>query len=225
MGKYGTGKSLVDIRAGPNCSWGWRSILWGRDLLSKGLVWNVENSKTIKIFKDQWIPEMDNPLVLHPSANCFSDFRVSHFINDSTKSWRIPLLKCFYPDNVISRITSIHNPSFDLADRLVWKHTKDGNFTVKSGFFSALNPGPANQRDISLWKKVWGLRLPPKLGLFTWKIIHNILPVKNRLAKRGVDLDTSYCWCLGMEEDIDHLFLNCPKAQMLWRASTLGFDF
>lgn len=37
LGKYCSNKDFFMVKPVSGCSWGWRSILWGRDLLLKGL--------------------------------------------------------------------------------------------------------------------------------------------------------------------------------------------
>ncbi|KAL7234528.1 hypothetical protein ACSBR1_018024 [Camellia fascicularis] len=61
LGKYCVGQNF--LRVPQRCSWEWRSILWGRDLLLLGLLWVVGNGKLINPFEDQWIPSLTNPLM------------------------------------------------------------------------------------------------------------------------------------------------------------------
>lgn len=35
--------------------------------------------------------------------------------------------------------------------------------------------GRAGRMVSDLWGKVWGLNLPPKLGMLIWKVIHRIV--------------------------------------------------
>ncbi|KAI8528746.1 hypothetical protein RHMOL_Rhmol12G0171200 [Rhododendron molle] len=61
------------------CSWDWKSILWGHDLLLRGVGWRVgEGCKNI-VFGHKWIPCSSNPyLILAPSGiNNFQDKGVS----------------------------------------------------------------------------------------------------------------------------------------------------
>lgn len=55
LGKYCSKDGILSVKAVSRCSWGWHSILWGRDLLIKGLMWDLGDGQDIRAFRDQWI--------------------------------------------------------------------------------------------------------------------------------------------------------------------------
>ena len=58
------------------------------------------------------------------------------------------------------------------------------------------------------WKRFWKLSFPPKVLNFVWRLCSNCLPLRVRLHKKGVVLDTC-CGLCDMEiEDASHLFFN-----------------
>lgn len=70
---------------------------------------------------------------------------------------------------------------------MVWVHTRNGKFSVKCVYFVKLFgkfTGWVGKVDFGCWGIVWGLNLPPKLGLFIWKVIHRILAIKEELLRR-----------------------------------------
>ncbi|KAK7278826.1 hypothetical protein RJT34_23864 [Clitoria ternatea] len=86
------------------------------------------------------------------------------------------------------------------ADLLRWPYTKNGEYTVKSGYraiklwadATEQGPSPSSSPDISLWKAVWEAKVPKKIQMFIWKACHNLLPVKiiNTLAAIGSPLSS-----------------------------------
>jgi hypothetical protein len=46
-----------------------------------------------------------------------------------------------------------------------------------------------------LWKNIRGLRIPYSIRMFLWQACQNILPTKDNLSKRGVDLDPMCMFC------------------------------
>lgn len=45
---------VMEATLGSKPSFIWRSLIWSRDLLNKGLCWRVGNGKQIKVQKDRW---------------------------------------------------------------------------------------------------------------------------------------------------------------------------
>lgn len=62
LGKYSFGKTFLNIPCAKATSWGWKSLMWGRELLKEGLIWRVGNGQSIKPFEDLWIPGQINPV-------------------------------------------------------------------------------------------------------------------------------------------------------------------
>ena len=54
--KYSPNGKFLEATAGNNASYTWKSIVEGKKVLEKGLVWKVELGGTIDIWKDPWIP-------------------------------------------------------------------------------------------------------------------------------------------------------------------------
>lgn len=71
-----------------------------------------------------------------------------------------------------------------------------------------------------IWKKLWGLNLPPKFALFSWKVIHRILPVREVLVRRGMAEDVLCPVCGLGRESLEHLFFECDAARRVCRASS-----
>lgn len=49
-------EDIMQAKVGSNPSYIWRSIIWSRDLISKGLRWRVGDGQLVSAFKDSWIP-------------------------------------------------------------------------------------------------------------------------------------------------------------------------
>lgn len=57
-GLYFPNSSFLNAKRGSRASWAWLSILHGRDLLVKGLRWQVQDGKKIDLWEDRWIPDL-----------------------------------------------------------------------------------------------------------------------------------------------------------------------
>jgi hypothetical protein len=68
-----------------------------------------------------------------------------------------------------------------------------------------------------MWKKIWSLKLPGKIKIFLWRLLHNSLPTRRNIKRKHVELDTVYPMCYRADEDGGHLFLKCKKVKQVWR--------
>ncbi|CAN0906115.1 Uncharacterized mitochondrial protein AtMg00310, partial [Linum grandiflorum] len=81
-GRYFHTTSFLNAVLGSRLSWGWRSILHGRDLLIKGLRYQIGNGISIRALSDPWIPSFSPaPPRLRPSiSNDHSNLSVASLI-------------------------------------------------------------------------------------------------------------------------------------------------
>ncbi|CAN0856556.1 hypothetical protein LINGRAHAP2_LOCUS6524, partial [Linum grandiflorum] len=210
--------TFLSAKKGSSHSWGWSSILHGRDLLLAGSRWMVGSGTNISPLLDNWLPTSPptapSPLPLTsvvPPA-------VSSLISNGR--WDEPLLRSLFTPISVQSILSIPLPLGDIPDAWVWHYTPTGLYTVSSGYrlsqasrvsiTSTIGPMLV---DSHLWAKLWSSPIQPKLNNFIWKVFHNILPLREALARRSVDV-TLNCPVCGQEvETIHHLFQRCVVAQ------------
>ena len=78
--KYFKHTGFMEAKLGPNPSFVWRSILWGRQLLHEGLRWRVGNGNQISVFSKNWMKkgELLNSTSISMLSN---DVVVADFIN------------------------------------------------------------------------------------------------------------------------------------------------
>ncbi|KAG2282699.1 hypothetical protein Bca52824_053919 [Brassica carinata] len=99
---------------------GWASLLAGIEVLKKGCRYIVGNGKDIRVFKDNWLPVI-SPRLASTTINC--DLLVSDLITTSPyKHWNPVALHQIYLSQT------------EKEDKLIWSHTRDGDYTVSSGY-------------------------------------------------------------------------------------------
>lgn len=101
LGKYCNKEGFLSVKAKSGCSWGWRSILWGRDLLVRGLKWEVGNGQDIN---GQGI----NPFIGREIMGSLQALRVGSLIDWRTGKWHTPLIEAFFPEDVAKRILATY---------------------------------------------------------------------------------------------------------------------
>lgn len=122
-------------------------------------------------------------------------------------------------------------------DKLIWIHSKDGRYSVRSCYkflMSKRDQGsqhqsnkeePSAQEDRrSLWTSLWKLNLKHKLKIFIWKCINNILPRRENIFTR-THQGSPVCKECGEEmETTEHIFLQCSKAQLIRKLAPIQWD-
>ncbi|XP_043710337.1 uncharacterized mitochondrial protein AtMg00310-like [Telopea speciosissima] len=92
---------FMQARIGNRPSWGWRSLLVGRDVLLEGLRWKVGDGSRIDIWADRWIPALPNSKLQYPKPKDCNLTVVADLIEPMTRSWKISLLQSvFHPSDV-----------------------------------------------------------------------------------------------------------------------------
>lgn len=131
-GLYFPNGCILDAKKGARASWGWSSLLVGRDLLTKNLLWRVGDGSCIKIWGDKWIPGIVNGClgVAQPGLNCNLQM-VNELIVDGC--WNLQDLSQWITEEECRAILSIPLAHNSVADKLIWAGTKNGIYTVKNG--------------------------------------------------------------------------------------------
>jgi ribonuclease HI len=158
--------------------------------------------------------------------------KVSDLIEDQNKSWKEPIVnQLFYPQEA-RQICNLPLPNLDQDDFIGRQGTKDGIYSVKSGYQAVIEwqesqnskPTRSHIGEINRWKKLWKLNVPPKQIHFLWRILNNALPAKENLANRGIRCNPLCSLCNSKIETIDHIFLACDWTRQAWFSSPLTIN-
>ncbi|PNX85350.1 hypothetical protein L195_g041418 [Trifolium pratense] len=114
-------------------------------------------------------------------------------------------------------------------DILTWDGTQDGQYSVKSGYQAIKEWGNIQNTSSSnnyqkIWNILWKLNVPPKHSHLLWRVIRNVIPVKDNLFKRGIRSDPLCPRCLNTTETTYHVFLGCEWSKRAWFASPLTLN-
>lgn len=133
----------------------------------------------------------------------------------------------FLPDQYVKTTISTPLNLHLLEDTPIWPMTHSGIYTVKSGYFLALDemvtrqyPYVSNsEANKSLWRKVWGARVQPKIKHFIWKALKGILPTRVNLRKKKIPLVSVCPICRIKDETVEHLLDECDWVRAVWFGS------
>ncbi|XP_063941729.1 uncharacterized protein LOC135149875 isoform X2 [Daucus carota subsp. sativus] len=153
--------------------------------------------------------------------------KVTEFIQQPGM-WNSELIQQLFltPDSEL--ILSIPLSPFDHPDSWFWHYSRNGNYSVKSGYMMAISnskSGDSSSSDVvsKWWKAFWAVKIPRKILLFAWRGYHEILPTWKGIYRRNVSSHSS-CPICGFGEDSNaHAVFWCLFSQSLWE--TMDYPF
>ncbi|XP_062079895.1 uncharacterized protein LOC133784618 [Humulus lupulus] len=185
--RYYQHTSLLEAREGHYPSITWRSIIWGRDLLRRGLRRRIGNGKETLAFSDPWIPR---PPSFLPSIIDISDPLRVHDLFETPDSW-------------LWHYTNHGNYS-----------VKSG-YNLASAMDTAL-PSSSVTLIAIWWKSFGGIKIPRKILHFAWRGYHEIFPTLKGLNRRNISKH-NVCPLCGFGEDSNaHAVFWCPSSKEIW---------
>ena len=108
-------------------------------------------------------------------------------------------------------------------DVLIWKENKSQSFSVKSAYQvvkrmkeQTLIEHSTATTEKPLWRKLWKINVLPKVSMFLWCACSNILPTRENLHRRRVQVDPRCQICCQQPETVGHLLWECPLARNVW---------
>ncbi|XP_073121252.1 uncharacterized protein [Henckelia pumila] len=110
--RYFKHMDIMQASLGNNLSFVWRSLIWGQELLDKGMYWRIGNGKTTRVVKDKWILGCQG--TIKPIAYGLEDQRVSSLLVDG--KWNEPFIVQHFDQNIVDQILKIPLLSSDEID-------------------------------------------------------------------------------------------------------------
>lgn len=97
LGKYCHSESFLECKASPSSSHGWRSVLMGRDLLSKQLGCMVGTGESINAWNDPWLSHCSQLRPYGPVPESLRSLKVSDLFQPGTYEWNTKKIKLYLP--------------------------------------------------------------------------------------------------------------------------------
>lgn len=230
--KYYRKTDFMEARSYQSSSYAWRSIIQTQPLIKKGMKWIVGDGQLIKVWKDNWLPDKSSVTPNSPQTNQDPDLMVKDLFLLGTTTWDANKIRRLIHEEDAKKILMTRPSITGLSDTIRWDLTKSGSYTVKTGYHlqrTIDKEDQPNQVPISsafnlhhsVLTRFWDLKIPPKLKILGWKVMHNALPVASNLNKRGCRLNTDCQVCGEGVEDIKHMLLECKVSKEIWSLSLL----
>ncbi|XP_073153947.1 uncharacterized protein [Henckelia pumila] len=219
VGIFSVSLRFEEAKLGHNPSYIWRSLMWSRELLKKGLMWRVGDGKSIKIFEDKWIPslhlKMGNGVV-----QWTRDPKVSSLIIDG--AWDEELITTSINAHVAGEISKIPLHSMGSVDSRFWSFDSKVWYSLRDRcrLQRGLFEHSVNQFAYLLkrwWSFLWSLSLPPKVRLFWWSATHDCIPTNLNLGRHHVPVGSSCSLCSFPYDSTCHSLFHCAAIKHLWK--------
>lgn len=228
--RYYPNGDFLSARLGSQPSYAWRSVLFGRELLEKGLRRAVGSGEEISVWTDKWLFNISPMVPMRKSILFDLELRVCDLIDPQTKTWdRGKLADNFFQQD-IDLILKL-KPAWGDRDAYEWVRNKWGAYSVKSGYWLAVfldksivrQEASARPSINGLKQKIWKVKTARKIRIFLWKALSNALAVTDELLARGMKIDPRCQRCGYQAESINHVLFACPAARRIW--AQIGFPF
>ncbi|KAL4368710.1 hypothetical protein GQ457_05G000030 [Hibiscus cannabinus] len=229
--KYDSNCLIPSSKVKGKPSWIWNNIIKSFEAedpvglcLKNNLKVQVGDGSTVRFWMDCWIT--DTPLsVAFPRIFAVCSSKLGTIADFGRKEngvwvWNIPLRRQLFDweieiwNSLLELLNGFRNSSVD-EDWVRWMGSGDGKFSVKS-LVSNLYGHIKSEKEwgVAVWRGV----APPKVEVFTWLVVRNRIPVKGKLAARGLLLnnDTLCPFCGLFPKEVSHLLFSCKVAWLIW---------
>lgn len=98
-------------------SYGWRSIISARSLVSKGLIKMVGSGSSIYVWNDQWLPTTRPRPANKNQHNYYPDLTVDSLIDSTSRTWNSQALRALVDPHDVKIIESISLSRTQMVDR------------------------------------------------------------------------------------------------------------
>ena len=112
----------------------------------------------------------------------YEDLRVRDLYvwDDNGRHWNVAVLSLLFVQEEVDETLSIPLTETVGNDELIWWKNKDGVYTVKGGYWVAMEDQveqvKAQQLGPSIWNHIWRVNLRGVVKDFLWRVCRNVIP-------------------------------------------------
>lgn len=139
--------------------------------------------------------------------------KVSELLDPYKGNWNEELVREIFWEEVVQHILSILVKQ-GYEDSLAWHCDVKGLFSIKSAYCvledsreqkKMRQVGSASFGDAGdtgkFWNHLWKTDCIPKVKQFLWRLTHNSLPLRMKIVRRGMEIETRCPMCWRLDED------------------------
>ena len=130
-GRYYRNTSTLEPIRSYSSSYGWRSIVSARSLVSKWLIKSVGTWSSISVWNDPWLPTTRPRPANKNQHNTYPDLTVEFFIDPASWTWNSQAIRALVDPQDAKIIESIPLSRNQMVDKDGWHFTNNRKYTVK----------------------------------------------------------------------------------------------
>jgi hypothetical protein len=220
--KYLSQKTLSQVQAKPMDSPFWKGLMRAKeDFFARGS-FKIGDGSEVRFWEDVWLGTTSlaarYPMLYHIVQ--YKDVTVANVLANtpvnirfrrvlSGNKWSAWLRLC--QEIMVVQLS-------DEQDRFLWNLTSSRSFSVKSMYEDFMNGHTPFLRQY-----LWKMKIPLKIKIFMWFLNNKVILTKDNLVKRKWKGCTNCCFC-GAQETVEHLFILCPFAKVLWQMVHFAYN-
>lgn len=187
----------------------WQSLLSLLPVLRLGTTVSVGSGSSTPFWLDRWLGNEPFPTLFRVCEEPNTSVaRVLHNIGN------LRFRRSFEPDELQAWMELLVDlEAVDLTDEpdhFAWHLESSGHLSTGS-LYQAIAPTPGPE-ELS---QIWNIKLPLKIRIFLWQFIRGRVPSGVEVLKR-TGPGNGMCPLCDVEEDFNHIFFSCVRAQFLW---------
>lgn len=167
--RYYPTSSYLEANIGSNPSFIWRSIIEVQSTIKDNYRWRVGDGKSIKIWKDPWLPNANSHFIESEMPLQLANATVDSLFELTGKNWDWDILSDLFVQKDRDSITKIPISVSKPKDKMIWNLEEKGVYTVKSCYRNIM--GEFQSPASSIWTRMWSFHLPPKVKFFSGNFV------------------------------------------------------
>uniref|UniRef100_A0A803NGP8 RNase H type-1 domain-containing protein n=1 Tax=Cannabis sativa TaxID=3483 RepID=A0A803NGP8_CANSA len=149
---------------------------------------------------------------------------VNNLFRQEGGGWDMEILEDMFGQRDRNLISKVPSQLTHETDQIIWHLETSGLYTVKSAYMIIQQEkGWINEESItSFWKRVWTLKIPPKVKNMIWRAGTFCLPTMTQLITKKVAVNVVCPICNVEEEIIFHCLVTCQDVKCCWDRVGIG---
>ncbi|KAK2420530.1 hypothetical protein QL285_031245 [Trifolium repens] len=189
-----------------------------------GCRWSIGSGTTIKVMGDPWLRGSD-AWTPSPQIQGVYNLNVSDLFIPNMKVWDKAKVESLFPLHVANNIVETPLINVIEEDKLIWRDSTNGNYSVKSGYklLMEVTKNEANSSQHDDWLRLCKTQAPPKTKHLLSRICRGCLPSRVRLQEKHIQCQLSCPLCNHDFEEDRHVLFTCNVSVEARQAAGLDY--